>query len=791
MKKQNLKTHTSDTFKNNRKKSIIFPDDRIYCNIDEAAKNCRKIYFIYLGILAYALLTAATISNEKLIFGAEVKLPFIASAVPSGLFFVLTPLMAIGLYIYIQLYLRKVNELINNSIEECKNKNKKCNRQSDSECNIYTICKGHQCRLYPWILIFKRWSQGVPGWAQENFAKFSLWWLLPIVLIVFSVGIIKKQEPYFSYGLLILTLLGSLFVILCWFNSQRNETNRHGSDKPEVKNIKIFTTEVSPEEKESLVKRYRPSIAKIHIAILAIYRSIQSIFHPVNHIFFHSNRQENQKRLFNFLKGIRKYSGCITLFFIVIVFAVCSYATIKRAHEGFLWSENGNWGEDKDLRTRLLRNLVFIDLSQKNLVKKQEDKLKLGMKYWLYLENVHLAGANLALTVLTKAYLKKTSLKNANLVEAQLNDAYLEQANLNSADLTKANLENASLVQAKMVDSKLFEANLKHATLTKANLDRANLSGANLSSAVISGSTLRRADLRLATLREVRCPGTDFQKADFEYADLLFADLSQAKEITSSQIRKAYNWKLALYSKEFCQDLGLPKDHILRVKERIFVDYDLKKAYLSGANLSGTNFLNVNLKEADLTNALLYAANLYKADLEKANLKGADLKKAQLVGANLREAKLQGADLHQTNFREADLLFADLRQAKNVVKDQIQQAMNWKFCFYSEDIIASLRLEPDHNKRIFEKDFADADCNYFHEADLGMADLSGANLRGADLQNIALHQTNLKGADLRNITYSNYVQFSNVATLYQAKLDEDLKRQLRDTYPGLFKKPVQ
>jgi hypothetical protein len=240
------------------------------------------------------------------------------------------------------------------------------------------------------------------------------------------VGIIKKQEPFFSYGLLLLTILGSLFVILCWFNNQRNETNRLGSDKSGVKNIKIFTTEVSPKEKKSLGKRYRPSIAKIQIAILVINRSIKSILHPINTILFHSNRQENHKRLINLFKGIIKYIGCITLFFIVIFFAVFSYTTIRRTQEGFLWSENGNWGDDKDLRTRLLRNLVFVDLSQKNLVKKQEENLKLGMKYWLYLENAHLAGANLALTVLTKACLKKSSLKNANLVEAQLNNSYLE-----------------------------------------------------------------------------------------------------------------------------------------------------------------------------------------------------------------------------------------------------------------------------------------------------------------------------------------------------------------------------
>ena len=293
MKKQKKKTYTSYPLKNYRKKPTNFPDDRIYSNIDEAAKNCRKIYFIYLCTLAYALLTAATTSSEKLIFGEEVKLPFIEPTVSSHLFFILTPFMAIGLFIYIQLYLRKVNELIKYSIEECQNKNKKCNLQGESDCNIYTICKGHQSRLYPWILIFSRWREGFVGWAQDTFAKFSLWWLLPIVLIVFSILIVKKHEYWSSYILLFLTIFGSFFVIACWFNIKRNETITDNSEESGVQNNQVFFTEVSPEEKYNLRKRYRKKILKIH-----------SIFYSAGQILFYSSWKENQKRIFDLLKGV-------------------------------------------------------------------------------------------------------------------------------------------------------------------------------------------------------------------------------------------------------------------------------------------------------------------------------------------------------------------------------------------------------------------------------------------------------------------------------------------------------
>ena len=80
----------------------------------------------------------------------------------------------------------------------------------------------------------------------------------------------------------------------------------------------------------------------------------------------------------------------------------------------------------------------------------------------------------------------------------------------------------------------------------------------------------------------------------------------------------------------------------------------LRRADLSGADLSGAN-----LREADLSRAKLSGATLSGADLSGTHLNGADLSGADLSGANLN-----GADLSGANLREADLSGANLDQAK-------------------------------------------------------------------------------------------------------------------------------
>ena len=182
----------------------------------------------------------------------------------------------------------------------------------------------------------------------------------------------------------------------------------------------------------------------------------------------------------------------------------------------------------------------------------------------------------------------------------------------------------------------------------------------------------------------------------------------------------------------------------------------LEEARLSHCNLQAADLWAVNLQKADLREANLNLANLNLANLQKADLRGANFSGADLIGANLNLADLRRANLREANFRGANL-----REAN----------------FSGADLIgANLNL-----------------------ADLNLADLRRADLRSSNLQNADLSEANFQGAWLRGAYLSeadlqrtmslDAEQLSEVKTLYKAKLDPDLEKEIQEKFPHLLEKP--
>ena len=91
---------------------------------------------------------------------------------------------------------------------------------------------------------------------------------------------------------------------------------------------------------------------------------------------------------------------------------------------------------------------------------------------------------------------------------------------------------------------------------------------------------------------------------------------------------------------------------------------NLRRADLSGTDLSGANLRGADLSDADLSGANLRGANLSWASLRRADLSDADLSRANLRHADLRWANLRRANLRRADLRWADLSDADLRWAR-------------------------------------------------------------------------------------------------------------------------------
>ena len=125
-------------------------------------------------------------------------------------------------------------------------------------------------------------------------------------------------------------------------------------------------------------------------------------------------------------------------------------------------------------------------------------------------------------------------------------------------------------------------------------------------------------------------------------------------------------------------------------------------------DLRGADLSEANLQQADLQGVILKDANLSGADLNKANLmgaklRGADLSRADISGTNLSGTNLSGADLCEANLSRADLNLAQLSYVRGLVPSQIKSAVNWEAAFYSQEILVSLGLPPDHNEKLREQ----------------------------------------------------------------------------------------
>lgn len=183
--------------KNESKSTCSIIPSWLIDNIAEASKNARSIYFVYIGFITYCALTVVGTTDRQLVLNETARLPIINMDVSINGFFILAPLLAIGIFIYFQLYLQRLNGLIR-----------------DLRTNYAPIEKR---RLYPWMLnIAEDPEPGFAGRVQRFVVQLTLWWSLPVVLLLFAMWVVKKHELLISYIVTLLPLLGLVIVFVFW-----------------------------------------------------------------------------------------------------------------------------------------------------------------------------------------------------------------------------------------------------------------------------------------------------------------------------------------------------------------------------------------------------------------------------------------------------------------------------------------------------------------------------------------------------------------------------------------------
>ncbi len=160
--------------------------------------------------------------------------------------------------------------------------------------------------------------------------------------------------------------------------------------------------------------------------------------------------------------------------------------------------------------------------------------------------------------------------------------------------------------------------------------------------------------------------------------------------------------------------------NIKRLNRFKIYDIDLGNCYL----------VNTNLNNINLTNSNVNSANLKNSSLIETNLEGARLNQTNFEMSNMNQANLKNTYANSANFQDAILIKADL-QNSFLIK------ANFKNAFLME------------------------------------ANLQNTYLMGVDFSNASLYKADLRGA--KGLTVK---QLLKAKTLYLAKFDENIKKEL-------------
>lgn len=535
------------------------PDDWVYDNIKDAIYHCRRIFYIYLGILCYTLLTISTSPTLDFFMEQKIIMPIMDARISLNHYLGLAPLLLVGFFVYKQLYLYKTNKLIKYAIEECKALNKDtcsvCSADA-KKCTLSSMCNRHLSRLYPWIIIYCRFLDNgqeidarkdrlgiTVGKAQQLFVSFSLWWLLPIILMMLSGFVIKKHSLILSTYMLGITYFGIAVVAFFWY-LQQNLMSRTRTLLSSIRAISIFA-------------------ATAILVMLLIGLNIIAFNGKLPWQYYYIRSEQKKIPLED------------------------------------IWSEQ----KEVPLKVLAVRHFVFADLNHQTIAKKPENELA----YWIDLEKRHFAGANLSRAKLKKANMKHSCLNNASLEQTFLEAADLGRTHANGASFSGAILTKATLAFSSLVDADFQNANLKEAILTGAILDKADFRSADLSGANLSSSRVKNADFANANLQNAWLVGVREMRAD------------QIKSGSNYQL--AYYTTDWLKKLELPNDNNSRVDR-KRFSKYWFENAILNDADFSDADLTGARFRNANLRSANLQGAKLHDAVLFNADFQEANLKG-------------------------------------------------------------------------------------------------------------------------------------------------------------------------
>jgi uncharacterized protein YjbI with pentapeptide repeats len=350
------------------------PDDTLKC-ISDISQSASYAYVLYLSFLAYCTITILATTDSHIIRNDTTVLPLVNLNVPFSIFFKAGPLIAIGLFIYFEMYHNRMTGMLN-----------------DARSNYAPVDKR---KLYPWLVTLG--EQPDPcfvGWLERQVVTFSLWWTLPIVLWLFAFWTLRRHALTDCIFLSAVNVLGVVLVFSFW-------------------------------------RRYRPSASFGRYLVLSVAIVAQAVllgllifvilkgYPGASYVMAASESS-------SWIGAVKSYTA--------VDFRYTDFSDVHSLHgihlEGAQLESAGFKGLDLGSASMQNANLHLANLDDTDLTSAVLDGADLG--------ETQLAGSNISSATLVGAWMVRANLNHAMAVAVDFRDANLAGADLEGANLQHA-----------------------------------------------------------------------------------------------------------------------------------------------------------------------------------------------------------------------------------------------------------------------------------------------------------------------------------------------------------------
>lgn len=414
--------------------------DRLHANIAEASKQARSIFLIYLLFVAYCFLALAGLSDVDLFSEPSMRLPIIGVDIGLLSFFYAGPLLAVGFFVYFNLYLHRLSRLLD-------------------ELEGVELSRKRKI-TYPWMITIARQpDEGVIGWLQQLMVHILLWWLLPLLLLTFAYQYGRLYHPAFvieivpspSILLLLSPILGTAIMLGFWWQRRHHDIG----------------TNVMDQAVEPMAIKFE--LATVLLLVLTVSTLTVWVGWSTDEIAVRGKSEAS------------KLDDSTEWLVVDLSYADLTDENFRKEHlEGADFAQSNL--RDSDFRKAYLNRANFNGVHAPNA--------DFSGVYFEDLSVSHNKSVPAMVTDSTGALLRRARFVGANLQNADFKGAVLDSAVLNRANLKGSNLKGAELrgASARRVS---FEG----AILSGVQADSADLAGAELWNAQLDGADFAGADL--------------------------------------------------------------------------------------------------------------------------------------------------------------------------------------------------------------------------------------------------------------------------------------------------------